>query len=141
MYFHFDPGGKYSKEYKYRNEALSSFSHFYSLFPRFLEILAPPRPIIPYFAAYIVYTIPTPRLILQAALSRSAEVPLVSMFNHNSCFDDPGLMGGILTTSQLADHRGILSHYSLSIVLSLFPPFFILSLLSLFSLFSFLTLS
>jgi len=59
---------------------------------------------------------------LQAALSRSAEVPLVSMFNHNSCFDDPGLMGGILTTSQLADHRGMRWSVSASEVIFLNRP-------------------
>lgn len=44
---------------------------------------------------------------LETALSRSTGVPLLSMFNHNSCFDDPGLMGGILSVAQLADKQGM----------------------------------
>jgi hypothetical protein len=43
---------------------------------------------------------------LDAALARPASVPLVSVQNHNSCFDDPGLIGAMLTPRQLADRRG-----------------------------------
>lgn len=44
---------------------------------------------------------------LQEVLSRPEGKPLVSVFNHNSCFDDPGLMGAILSASQLADSKGM----------------------------------
>ncbi|XP_023323102.1 tafazzin-like isoform X2 [Eurytemora carolleeae] len=44
---------------------------------------------------------------LQNVLSRPVHVPLLSYFNHNSCFDDPGLMGAILSPAQLADVKGM----------------------------------
>ena len=44
--------------------------------------------------------------LVQNVLSRPVHVPLLSYFNHNSCFDDPGLMGAILSPAQLADVKG-----------------------------------
>jgi len=60
-----------------------------------------------FFTAGINKTIVHGTENLKNALSRPLDKPLLSIFNHNSCFDDPGLMGGILTFSQLADVKGM----------------------------------
>jgi len=44
---------------------------------------------------------------LEGCLNRPLHVPMVSVFNHNSCFDDPGLMGALLTPAQLRDYKGM----------------------------------
>jgi len=44
---------------------------------------------------------------LERAFARPFDVPLVTVFNHNSCFDDPGLMGAILSAKQLCDYKGM----------------------------------
>ena len=59
---------------------------------------------------------------LEAALARPAGTPLVSMFNHNSCFDDPGLVGGLLSAGHLADVKGMRWSVSASEVIFLNRP-------------------
>jgi len=41
--------------------------------------------------------------ILLQSFRRQGGVPLLTVFNHRSCFDDPGVWGAVLTPSELAD--------------------------------------
>jgi len=45
--------------------------------------------------------------ILLKAFERRTGVPLLSVSNHRSCFDDPGIWGAVLTTSELADQASM----------------------------------
>jgi len=42
---------------------------------------------------------------LETALARPKGRPLLSVINHQSCFDDPGIWGALLSASQLMDTR------------------------------------
>jgi len=44
---------------------------------------------------------------IDKVLSREAGKPLLSVINHKSCFDDPGIWGAVLSPRQLADNVGM----------------------------------
>lgn len=59
---------------------------------------------------------------LEEALARTQGTPLVTVTNHQSCFDDPGIWGAILSPRQLMDTKGMRWGASASEVIFLNGP-------------------
>jgi len=59
---------------------------------------------------------------LEKALARTSDVPLITITNHQSCFDDPGIWGAILSPRQLMDTKGMRWGASASEVIFLNRP-------------------